>query len=59
MPTRQRIQDRPELVRDALVTLTPAELKISSFIGNSRNKQNRSLGVFDVCLIVTGKLVHL
>lgn len=56
MSTRQRIQDRPELVRDALVTLNPAELKISSFIGKSRNKQNRSLGVFDSAVAETGKI---
>lgn len=47
MPTGQRIQSRPQLVTDALVTLTLAELKTSAFIGKSRHKQNRVEGIFD------------
>ena len=47
MSTRQRIQSRPQLVADALINLTPAELQISSFIGRSRNKRNRGAGIYD------------
>ena len=47
MSTRQRIQSRPQLVADALINLTSAELQISSFIGRSRNKRNRGAGIYD------------
>lgn len=47
MPTGQRIQSRPQLVTDALITLTSAELRTSAFIGKSRNKKSRGAGVFD------------
>ena len=47
MPTGQRIQSRPQLVTDALITLTNAELRTSAFIGKSRNKKSRGAGVFD------------
>ena len=47
MYTGQRVQNRPQLVTDALITLTPAELRTSAFIGKSRNKKSRGAGVFD------------
>ena len=47
MYTGQRVQNRPQLVTDALITLTHAELRTSAFIGKSRNKKSRDSGVFD------------
>jgi len=56
MPIGQRVQDRPELVRDSLVTLNPTELKVSDFIGKSRNKQNRGAGIYDAAVADTHKI---
>lgn len=56
MSTRQRIQNRPQLVRNALVVLNSTELKVSTFIGKSRGKQNRSAGVFDAAVADTHKI---
>lgn len=47
MPTRQRIQSRPELVRNTLITLNDFELEIAEFIGKRRNSENRSKNVYD------------
>tara|TARA_R110002096_G_scaffold49743_4_gene131134 strand:- start:210 stop:806 length:597 start_codon:yes stop_codon:yes gene_type:complete len=56
MPIGQRVQDRPELVRDALIILNPTELRVSKFIGTSRNKQNRGAGIYDGAVAETGKI---
>ena len=47
MPTRQRIQSRPELVRDTLIFLTPDEVKFANLIGNRRSQGNRKSNVRD------------
>jgi len=56
MPIGQRVQDRPQLVRDSLVTLNPTELRVSDFIGKSRNRQNRGAGVYDSAVADTHKI---
>jgi len=56
MPTGQRIQSRPQLVTDALVTLTTAELRTSAFIGKSRSQKNRGAGIFDSSIADTNMI---
>ena len=56
MPIGQRVQDRPQLVRDSLVTLNLTELRVSDFIGKSRNRQNRGAGVYDSAVADTHKI---
>jgi len=56
MSTRQRVQDRPELVRNALIVLNATELRVSKFIGTSRNTQNRGAGIYDAAVAETGKI---
>ena len=47
MSTRQRVQSRPELVRNTLIFLTEDEVKFANLIGSKRNSSNRKLNVFD------------
>tara|TARA_R110000787_G_scaffold138959_1_gene252584 strand:+ start:853 stop:1440 length:588 start_codon:yes stop_codon:yes gene_type:complete len=56
MPFGQRVQDRPELVRDSLVILNETELRLSKFIGKKRFQQNRKAKVFDSAVDDTHKI---
>ena len=47
MPTRQRIQDRPELVRNTLIQLSDTEIKLYTEIGQARYDNNRKKSVKD------------
>lgn len=47
MPPRQRIQSRPELVRNTLINLNENELELAKTIAIARNDSNRKEGVID------------
>jgi len=47
MPTRQRVQDRPELVRNTLIQLSDTEIKLYTEIGQARYNNNRKKSVKD------------
>ena len=47
MPPRQRIQSRPELVRNTLINLNENELELAKTIAIARNVSNRKEGVID------------
>jgi len=47
MSTRQRIQDRPELVRNTLIYLEDTEIKLYTDIGQARYNNNRKKSVKD------------
>jgi len=47
MPTRQRVQSRPKLVRNTLIHLNENELKLAQTIAIARNDSNRKEGVVD------------
>jgi N-acetylglucosamine-6-phosphate deacetylase len=47
MPARQRIQSRPELVRNTLINLNGNELALAKTIAIARNASNRKEGVAD------------
>ena len=47
MPPRQRIQSRPELVRNTLINLNENELELAKTIAIARNDSNRKKGVID------------
>ena len=47
MSTRQRIQDRPELVRNTLIYLEDTEIKLYTDIGQARYNSNRKKSVKD------------
>ena len=47
MSTRQRIQDRPELVRNTLIYLEDTEIKLYTDIGQARYDNNRKKSVKD------------
>ena len=47
MPTRQRIQDRTELVRNTLIQLSDTEIKLYTEIGQARYNSNRKKSVKD------------
>ena len=47
MPARQRIQSRPELVRNTLINLNENELALAKTIAIARNSSNRKEGVVD------------
>lgn len=47
MPTRQRVQSRPKLVRNTLIYLNENELKLAQTIAIARNDSNRKEGVVD------------
>jgi hypothetical protein len=48
MPPRQRIQSRPELVRNTLINLNENELELAKTIAITRNDSNcRKEGVID------------
>ena len=47
MPPRQRIQSRPELVRNTLIHLNKNELELAKTIAIARNVSNRKEGVID------------
>jgi hypothetical protein len=44
MPPRQRIQSRPELVRNTLINLNENELELAKTIAIARNVSNRKEG---------------
>jgi len=47
MSTRQRIQDRPELVRNTLIYLEDTEIKLYTDIGQARYNNNRKKSIKD------------
>ena len=47
MPTRQRVQSRPKLVRNTLINLNENELALAKTIAIARNSSNRKEGVVD------------
>jgi len=47
MPPRQRIQSRPELVRNTLINLNETELELAKTMAIARNASNRKEGVID------------
>ena len=47
MPPRQRIQSRPELVRNTLINLNENELELAKTMAIARNASNRKEGVID------------
>jgi len=47
MPPRQRIQSRPELVRNTLINLNENELELAKTMAITRNASNRKEGVID------------
>jgi hypothetical protein len=47
MSIRQRVQSRPELVRNTLIFLTEDEVKFANLIGSKRNSSNRKLNTYD------------
>lgn len=57
MPTRQRIQDRPELGRNTLVSLNELELSFAHAIAETRNSTNRKENVKD--MVQDGKRTSL
>lgn len=47
MPTRQRVQNRKQLVRDSLIKLEPSEVELYTLIGKARYDNNRQAKVRD------------